>query len=64
MAELTKRLIELANQLENRTTLYALDALRNLFVQAHLIERTEFADQLLAEGLVSLCETVIEKAIA
>jgi len=30
--------MEISNQLENRNTVFALDALRNLFVQANIID--------------------------
>ena len=37
-AETLKRVMELANQLQHQVNLMAMDALRNLFVQAHLID--------------------------
>ena len=57
------RLIEISNQLETRSTVYAMDALRNLFVQAHLVERPHYADAMLDLGLITLCENIIEKAV-
>jgi len=38
IVEMIERVMELANQLQNQVNLMALDALRNLFVQAHLVD--------------------------
>ena len=41
--ESINRLLIIANQLQNRLCLYAMDALRNLVVQAFLIDKVNFA---------------------
>lgn len=37
------RVLELANQLQHSVNLMALDAIRNLFIQANLIDRPQYA---------------------
>ena len=55
--------MELANQLEHKVNYMALDALRNLFIQAHLIDKPELARGILELGLFAALEQVISKAI-
>lgn len=50
MIELLKRLLELANQLTTRTTLFAIDALKNLCVQAYLMGKDALASNIIKEG--------------
>ena len=40
-----------------------MDALRNLIIQAFLIERTDLAHQLIKQGFIQTLEQVIEKGI-
>ena len=40
-----------------------MDALRNLFVQASLIEMPTYANRVLDSGIVAVCESIIEKAM-
>lgn len=35
--------MELANQLQHSVNYMAMDAIRNLFIQAHLIDKPEYA---------------------
>ena len=41
------RVLELANQLQHGVNLMAMDAVRNLFIQAHLIDRPQYAQIIL-----------------
>ena len=50
------RVLELANQLEHQVNLMAMDAVRNLFIQAHLIDRPDLAQIILDAGLFSVLE--------
>jgi hypothetical protein len=43
---------------------FALDALRNLYTQANLIERRDFAQRILANGYLPTIETTISQAVA
>ena len=38
-----KRVMELANQLQHQVNLMAMDAIRNLYIQAHLLDKPEYA---------------------
>ena len=38
-----QRVLELANQLSKDVNMLAMDAIRNLFIQAHLIDEPRFA---------------------
>ena len=58
-----KRLFELSNQVENRLTLYATDVLRNLVVQAFLLEKVSLAQVVLQNGFTTMLHELIEKAI-
>jgi len=51
--------MEIANNVENRQTVFAMDALRNLFVQANLVEKSKFANRILEMGLLALLEKII-----
>ena len=44
---LIQRLMEISNQLENRNTVFALDALRNLFVQANIMDLPQLGSLIL-----------------
>ena len=57
------RVLELANQLQHSVNLMAMDAVRNLFIQAHLIDKPQFAQVILDQGLFSTLEEIIGKAI-
>ena len=41
----------------------AMDAIRNLFIQAHLIDKPQFAQVILNQGLFTTLEQIISKAI-
>ena len=41
----------------------AMDAIRNLFIQAHLIDKPQHAQVILNLGLFSTLEQIISKAI-
>lgn len=60
---LIARLLVIANQLQHKTTITAMDALRNLIIQAFLIDRTDLANRVLEQGFVTCLEQVIEKGI-
>jgi hypothetical protein len=49
--------------LENKCTVFALDALRNLFVQAYIIDMPKYAAILLSMGLVPMIESLVDKAV-
>jgi len=55
--------LELANQLQHGVNLMALDAIRNLFIQANLIDRPQYAQLILDAGLFATLEEIIGKAI-
>ena len=57
------RVMELANQLQHSVNLMAMDALRNLFIQAHLINQPYYAQLMIDKGLFATLEQIIEKAI-
>lgn len=61
--ESLNRLLAIANQLGNRATLYAMDALRNLVVQAFLIDKINLAQKILQAGLIKVLHEIIGKAI-
>lgn len=61
--ESLNRLLAIANQLGNRATLYAMDALRNLVVQAFLIDKINLAQKILHAGLIKVLHEIIGKAI-
>ena len=61
--ESLNRLLAIANQLGNRATLYAMDALRNLVVQAFLIDKINLAQKILQAGLIKVLYEIIGKAI-
>ncbi|TNV81755.1 hypothetical protein FGO68_gene4081 [Halteria grandinella] len=62
--ELLKRLLELANQLTTRTTLFAIDAIKNLCVQAYLMGKDSLATHILKEGgFLDCLLTIIDKAL-
>ncbi len=50
------RVMELANQLQHSVNLMAMDAIRNLFIQAHLIDKPEYAQMILDAGLFTTLE--------
>ena len=54
--QMIARVMELANQLQHQVNLMAMDAIRNLFIQAHLIDRPQFAQRFLEQGLFSTFE--------
>lgn len=56
-------MLELANQLQHGVNLMALDAIRNLFIQANLIDRPQYAQLILDAGLFATLEEIIGKAI-
>lgn len=62
-SEIIARILTIANQLHHKTTITAMDALRNLIIQAFLIERTDLAHQLIKQGFIQTLEQVIEKGI-
>ena len=54
--ELIQRLFDIADQLEHRSNLMAMEALRNLIIQAFLIDKQEYADMILGQGFFALLE--------
>ena len=60
---LINRIILLANQLQSRTTLFAMDALRNLCTQAYLMGKDELAIGIVKAGYVDCVNELIKKAI-
>ena len=59
-----ERLSSLSNQLENKLSYYALDALRNLINQAYITFNDEVAKkQILGKGYLQMVEGLIEKAV-
>ena len=61
--ELIQRLFDIADQLEHRNGLMAMDALRNLIIQAFLIDKQAYAEMILGQGFFALLEQIIRKAI-
>lgn len=61
--ELIQRLFDIADQLQHRANLMAMDALRNLVVQAFLIDNQKLVDMILGNGFFTLIEQIIRKAI-
>ena len=59
---LINRLLALANQLQSRVTLFALDALRNLCTQAYLMSKDELAVGIVKAGYVDCVNELIKKA--
>jgi hypothetical protein len=60
---LIQKLIEITNQLENKCTVFALDALRNLFVQSYILDLPKYATGILGMGLINTIETLVDKAV-
>ena len=60
---LIQKLLEITNQLENKCTVFALDALRNLFVQAYILDLPRYATGILGLGLIQTIETLVDKAV-
>ena len=58
-----QRLFDITDQLEHRNGLMAMDALRNLIIQAFLIDKQEYAEMILGQGFFALLEQIIRKAI-
>ena len=51
-----EKIFIIANKLEHKSNLLAMDALRNLVIQAFLIERQDLVETLLSNGLLSCYE--------
>jgi len=53
----------MANQLVNRTSIFALDALKNLCIQGYLMNREDLALLVINQGYIQCVNIVVEKAI-
>ena len=63
MLGMIARVLELANQLQHEVNMMAMDAIRNLFIQANLIDQPHYAKLIIEQGLFATLEQIIGKAI-
>ena len=61
--ELIQRLFQISSQPQHKNAIMALDAIRNLTVQAFLIEKHDCAGLILDQGFFALIEQVIRHSI-
>lgn len=55
--------MEIASQLQSRAAVFALDALRNLFVQASILEKHTYSSRIMEAGFLPLLESTISSAV-
>ena len=63
MLGMIARVLDLANQLQHEVNMMAMDAIRNLFIQANLIDQPHYAKLIIEQGLFATLEQIIGKAI-
>ena len=60
--QVIERLFNIANKLEHKQNALAMDALRNLIVQAYLVDKSEYVELILSSGLLQTYENIIKEA--
>jgi hypothetical protein len=55
--------MSIANQLQTRSTIFAIDALKNLCIQAFLMAKDDYAAEIIKLGYIDCVSTLIQKAL-